>query len=107
MQRKLQGIEMALAQTHKSKGPETKCPNKTRIGIIFTDNQAAIQAYAALEDHLVSISYTRFPSWRLNYGDTGGTYNCSGSCCDEIVVKIRVLFVVLFIVRPELEFRRF
>ena len=38
---------MALAQTHKSKGPETKCPNKTRIGIIFTDNQAAIQACAS------------------------------------------------------------
>ena len=47
MQQKLQGIEMALAQTHKSKGPETKCPNKTRIGIIFTDNQAAIQACAS------------------------------------------------------------
>ena len=47
MQQKLQGIEMALAQIHKSKGPETQCPNKTRIGIIFTDNQSAIQACAS------------------------------------------------------------
>ena len=43
----LRGIEMALAQIHKSKGPETQCPDHTRIGIIFTDNQAAIQACAA------------------------------------------------------------
>ena len=38
---------MALAQIHKSKGPATQCPDQTRIGIIFTDNQAAIQACAA------------------------------------------------------------
>ena len=43
----LRGIEMALAQIYKSIDPATQCPDKTRIGIIFTDNQAAIQACAA------------------------------------------------------------
>ena len=38
---------MALAQIYKSIGPATQCPDQTRIGIIFTDNQAAIQACAA------------------------------------------------------------
>ena len=43
----LRGIEMALAQIYKSIDPATQCPDQTRIGIIFTDNQAAIQACAA------------------------------------------------------------
>ena len=43
----LRGIEMALAQIYKSIDPATQCPDKTCIGIIFTDNQAAIQACAA------------------------------------------------------------
>ena len=43
----LQGIEMALTQIYKSIGPATQCPDQTHIGIIFTDNQAAIQACAA------------------------------------------------------------
>ena len=40
----LQVIEMVLAQIYKSIGPATQCPNQTCIGIIFTDNQVAIQA---------------------------------------------------------------
>ena len=43
----LQGIEMVLTQIYKSIGPATQCPDQTHIGIIFTDNQAAIQACAA------------------------------------------------------------
>ena len=43
----LQGIEMVLTQIYKSIGPATQCPDQTCIGIISTDNQAAIQACAA------------------------------------------------------------
>ena len=38
---------MVLAQIHKSTGPATRYPDQIHIGIIFTDNQAAIQACAA------------------------------------------------------------
>ena len=44
-----------------------------------------------LEGHLDSISYTRSPSWLLDYGDMGGTYNCNGSLAMRVYMAMNVL----------------
>ena len=43
----LQGIKMALTQIRNSSGLESQCSYQTHTAIIFTDNQAAIQACSA------------------------------------------------------------
>lgn len=43
----LQGIKMALTQIHNAGGLASQCSHQTYTAIIFTDNQAAIQACSA------------------------------------------------------------
>ena len=91
----LQGIEMVLTQIYKSIGPATQCPDQTHIGIISQTTKWQYRHVQPLEGHLVSTSYTRSPSWLLNYGDMGGTYNCSGSLAMRAYMAMNVLMPLL------------